>query len=96
VRYTPEGTAVDVSLIRENGHARVTVVDQGGGVPEAELPYLFKPFYRVGEARERKTGGIGLGLAIAEQAVMAHKGTISARNRDGGLQIEIELDTAKN
>jgi signal transduction histidine kinase len=96
VRYTPEGTAVDVSLIRENGHAKVIVVDQGGGVPEAELPYLFKPFYRVGEARERKTGGIGLGLAIAEQAVMAHKGTISACNRDGGLQVEIELGTAKN
>lgn len=96
VRYTPEGTAVDVSLIRENGHARVTVVDHGGGVPEAELPYLFKPFYRIGEARERKTGGIGLGLAIAEQAVMAHKGTISACNRDGGLQVEIQLDTAKN
>ncbi|HEY2847012.1 MAG TPA: ATP-binding protein [Pyrinomonadaceae bacterium] len=96
VRYTPEGTAVDVSLTRENGHARVTVSDHGGGVPEAELLHLFEPFYRVGEARERKTGGIGLGLAIAEQAVIAHKGTISACNHDGGLQVEIQLDTAKN
>jgi signal transduction histidine kinase len=95
VRYTPEGTAVDVSLTRENGHATVTVSDHGGGVPEAELSHLFKPFYRVGEARERKTGGIGLGLAIAERAVNAHKGTIKASNTQGGLQVEIQLDTAK-
>ena len=96
VRYTPEGTAVDVSLTRENGHARVTVSDHGGGVPEGELEHLFEPFYRVSEARERKTGGIGLGLAIAEQAVLAHKGTIKASNHDGGLQVEIQIDTAKN
>lgn len=96
VRYTPEGTAVDVSLTRANGHATVTVSDHGGGVPEAELSHLFRPFYRVGEARERKTGGIGLGLAIAERAVNAHKGTIRALNQEGGLRVEIQLDTAKN
>ena len=95
VRYTPEGTAVDVSLRTVNGHAIVSVADHGGGVPDAELPHLFKPFYRVGEARERKTGGIGLGLAIAERAVNAHKGTIKASNLDGGLQVEIQLDTVK-
>ena len=95
VRYTPEGTAVDVSLVAHNGHAKVLVSDHGGGVPEAELPHLFKPFYRVSESRERKTGGIGLGLAIAERAVSAHKGSITACNQNGGLQVEIELNTAK-
>lgn len=95
VRYTAERTAVDVSLRRQNGHAVLRVSDHGGGVPEDELGNLFRPFYRVGEARERKTGGTGLGLAIAERAVKAHKGKISARNHNGGLLIEIQLDTAK-
>ena len=95
VRYTADRTAVDVSLKRENGHAILRISDHGGGVPEDELPNLFRPFYRVGEARERKTGGTGLGLAIAERAVKAHKGTIVARNFNGGLQVEIGMDTAK-
>ncbi|MGB2912584.1 MAG: ATP-binding protein, partial [Pyrinomonadaceae bacterium] len=92
VRYTAEGTAVDVSLTANNGHAVLQVSDHGGGVPEDELENLFRPFYRVGEDRTRKTGGIGLGLAIAERAILAHKGTISARNTDHGLLVEIRLD----
>ena len=95
VRYTADRTVVDVSLKSNNGHAVLKISDHGGGVPEQELPNLFRPFYRIGEARDRKTGGIGLGLAIAERAVKAHKGTIIARNFNGGLQIEIGLDTAK-
>ena len=95
VRYTADRTVVDVSLSRSNGHAIVKISDHGGGVPPEELENLFRPFYRVGEARERKTGGIGLGLAIAERAVKAHKGTIKATNANGGLAIEIELDTIK-
>ncbi len=92
VRYTAEGTAVDVSLVRQNGHSILQVSDHGGGVPEDELANLFRPFYRVGEARERKTGGMGLGLAIAERAIKAHKGTIAARNTGDGLLVEIRLD----
>ena len=93
VRYTAEGTRVDVSLAAKNGSAVLRVSDHGGGVPEEELANLFRPFYRVGEARERKTGGIGLGLAIAERAVKAHKGTITASNVNGGLMIEIGVAT---
>ena len=95
VRYTAEGTKVDVSLAAKNGTAVLRVSDHGGGVPEDELQNLFRPFYRVGEARERKTGGIGLGLAIAERAVKAHKGTITARNLNGGLVIEIGVSVAR-
>ena len=91
VRYTAEGSAVEIGLARNNGNAEVTVSDSGGGVPEAELANLFKPFYRVGEARDRGSGGIGLGLAIAEQAVRAHNGTISARNTGSGLEVKISL-----
>jgi len=95
VRYTADRTVVDVSLKSDNGHAVLKISDHGGGVPEEELPNLFRPFYRVGEARERKTGGTGLGLAIAERAVKAHKGTITAKNYNGGLLVEIGLDTAR-
>ena len=92
VRYTKEDTIVDVTLRADNGKAVVTIRDHGGGVPEAELENLFRPFYRVSEARDRGSGGIGLGLAIAEQAVRVHKGTINARNTDGGLEVEISFD----
>ncbi len=93
VRYTKEKTSVEVSLLRQNKRAVVSVRDYGAGVPEEELEKLFRPFYRVQAARERKTGGIGLGLAIAERAVHAHQGTIKARNTEEGLAVEISLPT---
>lgn len=92
-RYTAEGTKVSVGLNAENGKAVIDVVDHGSGVPEGELKNLFKPFYRVSEARDRGSGGIGLGLAIAEQAVLAHGGTINAANTGDGLSVRIELKT---
>lgn len=92
VRYTADRTVVDVSLSAKNGHAVLKVSDHGGGVPADELANLFRPFYRVGEDRTRRTGGIGLGLAIAERAIKAHKGKIAASNVNGGLQVEIQLD----
>lgn len=92
VRYTAEGTSVEVSLSNGDGKAKLTVVDHGGGVPDAELENLFRPFYRVGEARDRGSGGTGLGLAIAEQAILAHNGTIRAANTEDGLLVEMILD----
>lgn len=92
VRYTRDGTAVEVSLESKDGTATVSVQDHGGGVPEDELENLFRPFYRVGEARDRSTGGTGLGLAIAEQAIKAHKGRIHARNYGDGLVVEMSFE----
>ncbi|PYS85983.1 MAG: hypothetical protein DMF62_17420 [Acidobacteria bacterium] len=96
VRYTADATQVDVSLLTENGHAVLKVKDHGGGVPQNELENLFRPFYRVGEARERKTGGTGLGLAIAQRAVAVHGGRITAENVDGGLEVKIVLNTSSS
>lgn len=92
VRYTRDGSTVEVSLESIEGKATVTVRDQGGGVPDDELQNLFRPFYRVGEARDRNSGGTGLGLAIAEQAVKAHRGQIQARNYNGGLLVEMKFE----
>jgi two-component system, OmpR family, sensor histidine kinase CpxA len=91
VRYTADGTAAEVSLQSSDGKATVSVRDHGGGVPDDELKNLFRPFYRVGEARDRSSGGTGLGLAIAEQAVKAHNGSIRARNEDDGLVVEMSF-----
>jgi signal transduction histidine kinase len=91
VRYTRPGSTVEVGVVKNGEKAKVSIRDHGGGVPEEELANLFKPFYRISEARDRATGGIGLGLAIAERAISAHEGTISARNVDDGLEVEIGL-----
>ena len=96
VRYTREGTAVEITLRRvlEDGaaYAVITVSDHGPGVPEASLAKLFLPFYRVEDARDRRSGGTGIGLAITDRAVRLHSGTVIARNAPGGgLQIEIRL-----
>lgn len=92
VRYTNEGTEVEVKLSCDPKSATITVRDHGPGVPENELAHLFRPFYRLDQARERETGGVGLGLAIAEQAVKLHQGQIVANNAaGGGLQVEISL-----
>jgi two-component system sensor histidine kinase CpxA len=56
------------------------------------LDKLFRPFYRLDDARGRQTGGVGLGLAITERAVRLHGGSIKASNRpDGGLDVEIRV-----
>jgi two-component system sensor histidine kinase CpxA len=65
-------------------------------VPEECLTEVFRPFYRLDDARNRQTGGVGLGLAITERAVRLHGGTIRATNRpEGGLSVEIRLPLAQ-
>ena len=95
VRHTREGTAVEVSLQRHGpGHVAISVRDHGGGVPEQALPYIFQPFYRVGDARERGTGGVGLGLTIVHRTIRLHDGTVRAANVPaGGLEVELTLPT---
>jgi signal transduction histidine kinase len=95
-RYTAEGTAVEISLYKKNLGGRVSahieIRDQGPGVPESELNDIFRPFYRVNDARERQSGGAGVGLAIAERAVHLHGGSLRALNAPGGgLVMEMEL-----
>ncbi|MDQ3815636.1 MAG: ATP-binding protein, partial [Armatimonadota bacterium] len=92
LRHTPEDTAVEVSLRREEDWAVIAVRDRGPGVPAAELGEIFRPFYRAGGGRDRDSGGAGLGLAITERAVQLHGGSVRARNApDGGLIVEIRL-----
>lgn len=91
IRYTTEGTAVEVCLTTRLDHAIVTVRDHGPGVPDSELKHIFEPFYRVGEARERSSGGVGLGLSIADRTIKLHGGSIRAENVNDGLLITIGI-----
>lgn len=103
IRYTHDGTSVEVRLEQGVGQpngasvpeAVVRVTDSGPGVPEDALDKLFRPFYRIDDARGRQTGGVGLGLAITDRAVRLHGGTIRVSNRpQGGLMVEIRLPLA--
>jgi signal transduction histidine kinase len=96
IRYTREGTSVEIHLERSQNssgaEAVVSVSDCGSGVPPDALEKLFQPFYRLDDDRGRQTGGVGLGLAITERAVRFHGGRVAAFNRaEGGLRVEIHL-----
>jgi len=96
VRYTVEGSSVELSLGYGSGpRAVLRVRDFGPGVPEELLSDIFRPFYRVAAARDRQSGGTGIGLAIAERIVTLHGGTVTARNLpSSGLEVEITLPLA--
>lgn len=97
LRHTdPErGVRLTLEPSRKKSNVLITVRDFGGGVPEAELAKIFEPFYRVQESRDRGSGGHGLGLSIAANAVHRHGGTIEASNApDGGLIVQISLPAA--
>jgi two-component system, OmpR family, sensor kinase len=85
------GGAALVSLAEQGGRVSIDVTDQGPGMPEADIARAFDPFFRSERSRNRDTGGIGLGLAIAARGVAAHKGSISISNRNPGLRVSIQL-----
>lgn len=93
IRYTPPDSSVNVQLLNSEPHSiLIRVRDQGPGVPENALDAIFQPFYRVAEARDRQSGGTGVGLAITFRTVKLHGGTVTACNHpDGGLVVEINL-----
>ena len=98
-RYTAEGTTVQIRLGREKTADAedivVRVLDSGPGVPSVDLEKIFQPFYRLDDARNRQTGGAGLGLSIAERAIRLHGGQVRASNRtEGGLEVEIRIPAA--
>jgi signal transduction histidine kinase len=91
LRYTAPGSRVELRLEDLEDRALITVDDDGGGVADEMLPYLFDPFYRADAAR-RPGGGTGLGLTIVATIVERHRGRVSAeRGARGGLRVRIEL-----
>jgi two-component system OmpR family sensor kinase len=93
VKYTAEGSTVQVELAAVGQRARLRVTDRGPGVAPGDAERIFEPFYRSGA--NASVDGFGLGLAIAHAAIAAHRGSIRAENAaGGGLRVEIELPLA--
>ncbi len=103
LRYNPTGAApVEITLRRtappraDRGPTElvITVRDHGPGVPEAQLANLTEPFFRLDAARERRTGGVGLGLHLCKLVAQAHGGTLALQNVSPGLQATVCLPGA--
>ena len=86
------GGGAEVELVADVGTLTITVEDKGPGIPESELERVFEPFCRLEESRSRRTGGVGLGLTIARQAVAEQAGNLTLANKAGsGLRAVIAL-----
>ena len=92
MKYTSAGGTVSVAVGEAGDRFEISVTDTGAGIPEAELSRIFERFYRVDASRDRKTGGFGLGLAIARQLAQGHGGDIIATSTEGaGSQFVLKL-----
>jgi len=91
IRYTQEGGEVLIVAQQKQDHMKVCVIDNGEGIPAADLERIFEPFYRGERSRGREQGGTGLGLAIARGLIEAHGGLIWAENLAKGSRFTFEL-----
>ena len=79
-KYSPEHSTIALRVSQTASHTRISVEDSGIGIPEADLPVVFEPFFRTDRSRARGTGGTGLGLTLCKRIVEAHGGAIDARS----------------
>jgi two-component system sensor histidine kinase CpxA len=91
IRYSPQLSSVNIKVFSKDGHGIMVVRDFGPGIPSESLDKIFRPFFRVDPSREASAGGIGMGLTIAQRAVLAHRGVIAAENALPGLRVCISL-----
>jgi two-component system sensor histidine kinase SenX3 len=83
VKYSEQGSLVNVDVRVDGEWAEIAVADQGVGIPARDLERIFERFYRVDRARSRSTGGTGLGLSIVRHVAANHSGTVSVESREG-------------
>ena len=92
IKYNIDGGQVTVTCKEWDKHIHIMVSDTGKGIPEDLRSRIFEPFFRVDKSRSRELGGIGLGLALVNEIVRVHEGSIEIKgNRAGGTDFEIEF-----
>jgi len=92
LRHSPEKGIISVNISKNPDSIEFTVSDNGKGIPEKDLPFIFERFYRAEKSRQRQLGGAGLGLTIAKKLVEAHGGSIWAESKVGkGTQVHFTL-----
>jgi signal transduction histidine kinase len=86
------GARATLAVTDSGDQLTIRVLDEGPGIPAAELELVFEPFYRLESSRNRATGGTGLGLSIARDVAQAHGGSLTLANRStGGLEATLVL-----
>jgi signal transduction histidine kinase len=83
VKYTPEGGCIQIFVQDNERDVVFAIEDDGAGISENELPFIFERFYRADKSRNRNTGGAGIGLAIVKSVIAAHGGTVDVQSEPG-------------
>ncbi len=96
IRHAPAESTIDVTLDGTAANASLSVRDYGPGVPTEALTAIFKPFFRVDNSRNSASGGVGLGLAIAQRAIQVHNGRVWAENAQPGLRVCVALPVERS
>jgi two-component system sensor histidine kinase VanS len=91
IAYSYENSVVDISAKQQDKNIVITFTNQGDSIPQAKLETIFEKFYRLDSARSTNTGGAGLGLAIAQEIVTAHDGTISVESNTENTIFTVRL-----
>jgi two-component system sensor histidine kinase BaeS len=82
LKYTPAGKSVTLSVSTEKeGFVGFVIKDEGSGMAEDDIPHIFERFYRGDKSRDRKTGGVGIGLSIVKALMDAHNGIIKVKSK---------------
>ena len=89
--YSTAGTEVEIAAVAEESGVVLTFTNQGVTIPPEKLGRIFEQFFRLDSSRATRTGGAGLGLAIAREIVELHGGTISAQSADGVTTFTVSL-----
>ncbi|EMF45856.1 hypothetical protein B481_2697 [Planococcus halocryophilus Or1] len=92
IKFSPQGGSVTISMKNDLNNLRVTIKDEGIGIPEEDIPKLFSKFQRIDNSSRRKIGGTGLGLAICQEIILQHNGEIWIESKEEqGTSVHFEL-----